>query len=78
MTSGQTDMTNQCILQALAFSFFIFVVAEIIGAVASNSLSLLGDAAAMSVDVFTVTTTYLTLLCYLDILAYFLSIFVTC
>lgn len=37
-----------------ALFFFLFVIAEIIGAFAGNSLSLLGDAAAMSVDVFTV------------------------
>ena len=33
--------------------FLAFVCAEIVGALASHSLSLLGDAAAMSVDVFT-------------------------
>jgi Co/Zn/Cd efflux system component len=35
-------------------AFFLFAVAEVIGALASNSLSLLGDAGAMYVDVFTV------------------------
>jgi Co/Zn/Cd efflux system component len=38
-----------------AVLFSIFVIAEIFAAFASNSLSLLGDAAAMSVDVFTVS-----------------------
>lgn len=37
-----------------AVLFALFVGAEIIGALAGHSLSLLGDAAAMSVDVFTV------------------------
>lgn len=46
---------NYKILFVTAVSFFIFVVAEIIGALISGSLSLLGDAAAMSVDVFTVS-----------------------
>lgn len=47
------EMSNQFLLKVAAFSFLAFVVAEIVGALASNSLSLLGDAAAMSVDVFT-------------------------
>jgi len=34
-------------------AFFLFAVAEVVGALASNSLSLLGDAGAMYVDVFT-------------------------
>lgn len=38
-----------------AFLFSIFVIAEIYAAFASNSLALLGDAAAMSVDIFTVS-----------------------
>jgi hypothetical protein len=45
---------NNFILTVSAFSFALFVAAEIIGALASGSLSLLGDAGAMSVDVFTV------------------------
>jgi hypothetical protein len=48
------ELSNQLLLTVAAFSFLFFVVAEIIGALASNSLSLLGDAGAMSVDVFTV------------------------
>ena len=47
-------VTNQTVLMVTTFLFAAFVVAEIIGALAGNSLSLLGDAAAMSVDVFTV------------------------
>lgn len=46
---------NHTILLVSAISFLIFVVSEIVGALASGSLSLLGDAAAMSVDVFTVS-----------------------
>ena len=38
-------------LSIISFLFGAFVICEIIGALASNSLSLLGDAAAMSVDV---------------------------
>jgi len=44
--------SNQTVLMVTCASFFCFVVAEIVGALAGNSLSLLGDAAAMSVDVF--------------------------
>lgn len=45
---------NQRILIFTTTLFFLFVIAEIIGAFLSGSLSLLGDAGAMSVDVFTV------------------------
>lgn len=48
------EVSNRTILWVSAITFLLFVIAEIIGALASNSLSLLGDAAAMSVDVFTV------------------------
>ena len=48
------EISNRMILWVSAITFLLFVVAEIIGALAGNSLSLLGDAAAMSVDVFTV------------------------
>lgn len=48
-------LENYKILFYTAVSFTVFVVAEIIGALISGSLSLLGDAAAMSVDVFTVS-----------------------
>ena len=46
---------NYKILFFTAATFLVFVIAEIIGALASGSLSLLGDAGAMSVDVFTVS-----------------------
>jgi len=46
-------LSNFRMLAAITSFFALFVIAEIIGALASNSLSLLGDAAAMSVDVFT-------------------------
>ncbi len=49
------QITNRLVLWVSAISFGLFVLAEIIGALASNSLSLLGDACAMSVDVFTVS-----------------------
>ena len=42
---------NKFILIVSAISFGLFMIAEIIGALAGNSLALLGDAAAMSVDV---------------------------
>eukprot|EP01038_Epipyxis_sp_PR26KG_P008241 gene8241-11155_t len=45
--------SNQRVLLVTCISFAVFVAAEIIGALAGNSLALLGDAAAMSVDVFT-------------------------
>ena len=48
-------LTNSRILTVFAISFLLFVLAELIGAILSNSLSLLGDAAAMSVDVFAVS-----------------------
>jgi cation diffusion facilitator family transporter len=44
-------LTNESVLQIAAITFLIFVITEFIGAMLSNSLSLLGDAAAMSVDV---------------------------
>ena len=50
-----TDGNNRYNIKALgiiSFLFGAFVICEVIGALASNSLSLLGDAAAMSVDVF--------------------------
>ena len=45
---------NQEILIFTCTAFFLFAMAEVVGAYASNSLSLLGDAGAMSIDVFTV------------------------
>lgn len=44
-------LSNQRLLQVTTFLFLIFVVAEFIGSIRSNSLSLLGDASAMSIDV---------------------------
>lgn len=44
-------LTNESVLRIAAITFLIFVITEFIGAMLSNSLSLLGDAAAMSVDV---------------------------
>jgi Co/Zn/Cd efflux system component len=52
----EVELSNKFLLKVAAFSFLAFVAAEVVGALASNSLSLLGDAAAMSVDVFTVGT----------------------
>jgi Co/Zn/Cd efflux system component len=51
---GKKKITNQTVLLVTAVLFAGFVIAEIIGALAGNSLSLLGDGAAMSVDVLTV------------------------
>lgn len=42
-------LSNQRVLQITCASFLIFVVAEIIGAIAANSWSLLGDAAAIKI-----------------------------
>eukprot|EP01035_Chromulina_nebulosa_P020436 gene20436-26518_t len=53
---GNNEYSNQFVLAVTCASFGMFVAAEIIGALASNSLSLLGDASAMSVDVFTYFT----------------------
>jgi Co/Zn/Cd efflux system component len=49
-------MSNQFVLQITCASFLLFVIAEIFGAIIGNSWSLLGDAAAMSVDVMTYFT----------------------
>ena len=49
-------LSNVQILWISVILFTSFVIAEIIAAYVSNSLALLGDAAAMSVDVFTVST----------------------
>jgi Co/Zn/Cd efflux system component len=45
------NFSNQTVLMVTCMSFLLFVIGEIIGAIAGNSWSLLGDAAAMSVDV---------------------------
>ena len=50
---------NQDILIFTCTAFFLFAIAEMVGAVISGSLSLLGDAGAMCVDVFTVRFFYL-------------------
>lgn len=49
-------LTNVQVLQLSTLLFTLFVVAEVVAAYFSQSLSLLGDAAAMSIDVFTVST----------------------
>eukprot|EP01038_Epipyxis_sp_PR26KG_P004310 gene4310-6107_t len=46
-------LSNQSLLRLSMILFLLFVVAELFGASLSNSLSLFGDAAAMSIDVFT-------------------------
>ena len=43
--------SREVVLQATAFSFLLFVIAEYIASELSNSLSLLGDAFAMTLDV---------------------------
>lgn len=48
--------SNRTLLQVAASTFLLFMIAEVVGALKSNSLSLLGDAIAMSVDVFTYFT----------------------
>ena len=42
---------NQNVLACTCALFFVFCIAEVMGALISNSLALLGDAAAMFVDV---------------------------
>ncbi len=44
-------LSNQRLLQVTTCLFLLFVIAEFIGSIRSNSLSLLGDASAMSIDV---------------------------
>ena len=48
----ESKSSNQRILQVATLCFSLFVLAELLGSALSHSLSLLGDAAAMSVDVF--------------------------
>ena len=50
-----SNLNNVQVLWISIILFSGFVLLEIIAAYVSNSLSLLGDAAAMSVDVFTVS-----------------------
>ena len=45
--------TNHALLKIACLTFGLFVIAEIIGALASGALSLLGDGAAMAVDFMT-------------------------
>lgn len=45
--------SNLNLLEISLTMFFLFVLAEVCGAVLSNSLSLLGDAASMGIDVMT-------------------------
>lgn len=51
--SDEQIRNNQRILGVTMVTFALFVIAEVIGALAANSLSLMGDAAAMSIDVIT-------------------------
>jgi len=56
MARNRLDTTaarNLGVLRLTALLFFVFVVCECVGAYVSNSLSLLGDAIAMSIDVLT-------------------------
>jgi len=46
-------MSNQLVLQVTCVSFLVFVLGEVAGAIIGKSWSLLGDAAAMSIDVMT-------------------------
>ena len=54
ITAARRSKKNQEILTFTCTAFFLFAMAEVVGALTSNSLSLLGDAGAMSIDVFTV------------------------
>ena len=47
-----TKISNKELLFVTTIFFTIFVICEVIGGLASNSLSLLGDAGAMTIDVF--------------------------
>lgn len=55
MMGSLFKFSNVQVLLLSTFLFTAFVIAEVVAAYASNSLSLLGDAAAMSIDVFTVS-----------------------
>ena len=50
------NLSNYTILKITACLFSVFVTGEIIGALVSNSLSLLADASSMSIDVFSYLT----------------------
>ena len=73
-------LNNQSLLIMTSSLFLLFAVSEIIGAALSNSLSLFGDAAAMSVDVSSQTNrifcTYLMLYKLMDqVLTYFFNMY---
>lgn len=53
---SRSPFSNQTVLSITCISFSLFVIAEVIGAISANSWSLLGDAAAMSVDVISYFT----------------------
>eukprot|EP00605_Chrysophyceae_sp_TOSAG23-4_P001614 GSChrysophyteH1.ASY1.ANO1.1774.1 assembled CDS len=57
--TSDSQISNQLVLQITCASFLIFVLAEVAGAIIGHSWSLLGDAAAMSVDVMTYFTNML-------------------
>lgn len=48
--NDRSNLSNQKMLLITTILFALFVTAEVVGALASGSLSLLGDAAAMSVS----------------------------
>ena len=73
-------LNNQSLLIMTSSLFLLFAVSEIIGAALSNSLSLFGDAAAMSVDVSSQTNrifcTYLMLYKLMEqVLTYFFNMY---
>lgn len=55
-SNSRSPFSNQTVLSITCLSFSLFVVGEVIGAIAGHSWSLLGDAAAMSVDVISYFT----------------------
>lgn len=50
-SSAKKEYDNHVVLAVTCVCFGLFAVSELIGALVSNSLSLLGDAGAMLVDV---------------------------
>jgi hypothetical protein len=68
-----SKLTNHQVLVITTVLFAAFCAAEVIGALAGNSLALLGDASAMMVDVLTV---YLNLTLEMILLICIQSIFV--
>lgn len=57
------SLTNVQVLWVSTVLFSLFVLAEVAAAYSSNSLALLGDAAAMSIDVFTVSFAVVCYIC---------------